>query len=450
MPLDYPITTTTLANGLRVVVSQDHAVPSVSVNLWVDVGSRHEQPGRTGLAHLFEHLMFQGSELVAEGEHMSLLMAQGGRANATTSFDRTTYVESVPTGALELALWLEADRHGHLLPAVTQANLDNQRDVVVEEKRQRYDTMPYGQALAHACRLVFPEGHPYRHTTIGEMEDLAAADVADVHAFYRAHYGPGTSVLTLVGDVAPERAVELAERYLGHLEDTTVPRPPATGALGPAPAPVSLDLVEDVPSQRLYLAFRLPGVTDPEFLPCAMALDALASLDVSRLQRRLLRGEESVSGCHASALGLVDGTSLGLLVLDVSEGVDPGVVEAAVHEELVELARAGPSDVELEASRADTERSWLEALASFDQRAELLSRAATLFGDPHQVNRYVDEVVAVTAERVRAAAARWLSPTAAATVRYLRPAGAVAAPRALDGAGQAALVLEEDAVCTSA
>ena len=443
MPLDFPISLTTLPNGLRVVVSQDRAVPSVSVNLWVDVGSRHEQPGRTGLAHLFEHLMFQGSELVGEGEHMSMLMAQGGRSNATTSFDRTTYVQSVPTGALELALWLEADRQGHLLPAVTEANLDNQRDVVVEEKRQRYDTVPYGQALAHACRLVFPEGHPYRHTTIGEMEDLAAADLPDVHAFYRAHYGPRTSVLTLVGDVSPERAVELAQRYLGHLEDTTVPRPPRRPPLGPATAPASLDLVEDVPSERLYLAFRLPGVTDPEFLPCAMALDALASLDVSRLQRRLLRGEETVSGCHASALGLVDGTSLGLLVLDVSDGVDPAAVESAVHEELLALARTGPSEAELEASRADTERSWLESLASFDHRAELLSRATTLFGDPHQVNRYVDEVVAVTAEQVRGAAERWLTPSAAATIRYLRPVGETAAPAPLDGAGQAALAPQE-------
>ncbi|AXH97665.1 M16 family metallopeptidase [Ornithinimicrobium avium] len=421
MPLDFPVSLTTLDNGLRLVVNEDHAVPSVSINLWVEVGSGHEQPGRTGLAHLFEHLMFQGSELVAEGEHMATLMAQGGRSNATTSFDRTTYVESVPTGALELALWLEADRHGHLLPALTQTNLDNQRDVVVEEKRQRYDTVPYGQALAHACRLVFPEGHPYHHTTIGDMDDLTAADLDDVHAFFTAHYGPRTSVLTLVGDVTAERASELAERYLGHLQDGTVPRPAAAEPLGPLPAPVALDLVEDVPSQRLYLAFRLPAVTDPDFVPVTMALDALASLEVSRLQLRLVRREESVSGCHASALGLASGTSLGLVVLDVSEGVDPADVERAVHEELEALAAEGPGEPELEASRAETERSWLEALASFDQRAELLGRAVVLHGDPQQVNTYLDEVMAVTAEEVRAAAERWLRPGCAATLRYLRP-----------------------------
>ena len=420
MPLDYPVSTTTLDNGLRVVVSPDRSVPAVSLNLWVDVGSRHERPGRTGLAHLFEHLMFQGSELVSEGEHMSLLMAHGGRSNATTSFDRTTYVESMPVGALDLALWLEADRHGYLLPAVTQANLDNQRDVVVEEKRQRYDTVPYGQALAHACRAVFPAGHPYHHTTIGEMDDLLSADLSDVHAFYRAHYGPRTTTLTVVGDVDPIQVVDRAHHFLGHLVDGTQDRPPRGPALGPSTDPVVLDLVEDVPSDRLYLTFRLPPVTDPRFLHCAMALDALASLDVSRLHQRLLRRDESASGVHASALGLVDGASLGLLVLDVSDGVDPAEVESAVREELVSLGEAGPGEAELDASRADTERSWLEALSAHDERAELLSRAAVSLGDAHQVNTYLDEVMAVTPDEVRQAAATWLSPEVMSTLRYRR------------------------------
>lgn len=418
MSLQFPIAQTTLDNGLRVVVSEDHAVPSVSMSLWVDVGSRHERPGRTGLAHLFEHLMFEGSELVEEGEHMSLLMAHGGRANATTSFDRTAYVQTVPTGALELALWLEGDRHGHLLPAVTQTNLDVQRDVVVEEKRQRYDTVPYGTALAHLCALVFPEGHPYHHTTIGSMADLQAATLEDVHDFYRAHYGPRTSVLTMVGDLAPEDGFRLAERYLGHLVDGTAPRPPLREPLGPLPAPARLELTEDVPSERIYLAFRLPAVTEPEFLACALALDALGSLSVSRLHRRLLRRDETASGVSASALGLRDGTSLGLLVLDVSEGVDPEMVEQTVAEELTTFAAHGPTPAELEASRADTERSWLEALATHDERAELISRAALIHDDPDHVNTFLGRVHAVPAEQVRQAAARWLVPRSAATLVY--------------------------------
>jgi zinc protease len=423
MSLQFPIAQTTLDNGLRVVVSEDHAVPSVSMSLWVDVGSRHERPGRTGLAHLFEHLMFEGSELVEEGEHMSLLMAHGGRSNATTSFDRTAYVQTVPTGVLELALWLEGDRHGHLLPAVTQATLDVQRDVVVEEKRQRYDTVPYGAALAHLCGMVFPEGHPYHHTTIGSMQDLHAATLEDVHDFYRAHYGPRTTVLTLVGDLTPEDGFALAERYLGHLVDGTEPRPALREALGALPAPVRLELAEEVPSERIYLAFRLPAVTEDDFLACALALDALGSLSVSRLHRRLLRRDETASGCSASALGLRDGTSLGLIVLDVSEDVAPALVEQAVAEELTTFAEQGPTAAELEASRADTERSWLEALATHDERAELISRAALVFGDPDHVNSHLARLHAVPAEQVRQAAARWLVPQAAGTLLYRQAQG---------------------------
>ena len=213
----YPIVERTLPNGLRVIVSEDHAVPNVAVNLWVGVGSRHEARGRTGLAHLFEHLMFQGSRNVASGEHFSALMNEGARLNATTWFDRTNYFETIPVGALDLALWLEADRHGYLLDAVTQENLDNQRDVVKEEKRQRYDNVPYGQALIDIYATVFPEDHPYHHPTIGSMEDLDAATLEDVHAFYRAHYGPNNTVLTLVGDLTPEQGFAAAEQYFGGL-----------------------------------------------------------------------------------------------------------------------------------------------------------------------------------------------------------------------------------------
>jgi predicted Zn-dependent peptidase len=362
--------------------------------------------------------MFEGSELVAEGEHMATLMAQGGRANATTSFDRTAYVESVPTGALELALWLEGDRHGHLLPALTQESLDVQRDVVVEEKRQRYDTVPYGDALERLCRTVFPEGHPYHHTTIGSMEDLAAATLQDAHDFYRAHYGPTTTVLSLVGDVSPQEGFDLAARYLGHLEDRTVPRPELRPALGPLPGGVRDEVTGEVPSDRLYLAFRLPAVTDPQFLACALALDALGGLSVSRLHRRLLRREETVSGCSASALGLRDGASLGLLVLDVTEGVAPEAVELAVAQELATFAGEGPTAAELEASRAETERSWLEALAGYDDRADLLSRAVLTYADAEQVNRHLDDVAAVTGEQVADAARRWLLPGCAATLLY--------------------------------
>src|ERR1035437_4156663 len=208
MPLDYKIAERTLANGLRVIVSEDHSVPNVTVNLWVNVGSRHEVEGRTGFAHLFEHLMFQGSASVASGEHFSALMSVGGRLNATTWFDRTNYFETVPRGAMDLALWMEADRHGRLL------------DVVKEEKRQRYDNLPYGNALIDIYAAIFPKGHPYHHATIGSMADLDTASVQDVHDFFRCHYGPNNTVLALVGDLTPDEGFAAAQRYFGPLPAT--------------------------------------------------------------------------------------------------------------------------------------------------------------------------------------------------------------------------------------
>ena len=213
VPLGYPIHEHTLENGLRVVVSPDHAVPFVAVNLWYDVGSRDEQPGRTGLAHLFEHVMFQGSENVASGEHFNTLQASGATGNATTWFDRTNYFEAVPTGVLDLALWLEADRMANLLPALTQENLDTQREVVKEEKRQRYDNAPYGDTIDHVLALAFPPEHPYGHTVIGSMADLDAASLDDTHAFFTRWYSPANAVLTLVGDVTAEDGLAKADSF---------------------------------------------------------------------------------------------------------------------------------------------------------------------------------------------------------------------------------------------
>ena len=426
MPLDYPIHRRTLPNGMRVVVSPDHTVPNITVNIWVGVGSRHESPGRTGFAHLFEHLMFQGSRDVRSGEHFEALMAQGGRLNATTWFDRTNFFETVPTGAVELALWLEADRHGHLLDAVTQENLDNQRDVVKEEKRQRYDNQPYGNALIDVYATVFPQGHPYHHPTIGSMEDLDAASLADVHAFFRAHYGPDNTVLTLCGDVTAEQGFALVERYFGDLPADTAPRRPDLEQLAPLDTAVRVERREVVPNDRLHVAFRLPVDETDEFLAAAVALDCIGGLAISRLVRRLVRREQTALGAHATAWGLVDGVSLGFVVLDVAPGVDPAHVEAAFVEELESFLEHGPTGIELEASLAQSERSWLSALASQEERADLISHHLLLHDDPDAVNTHLDRLRDVTAEQVVDAARRWLRPDSRAVVAYLVAADGVA------------------------
>jgi len=420
MPLDYQIAERTLPNGLRVIVSEDHTVPNVTVNLWVNVGSRHEIEGRTGFAHLFEHLMFQGSRNVASGEHFSALMAQGGRLNATTWFDRTNYFETVPKGAFELALWMEADRHGHLLDAVTQDNLDNQRDVVKEEKRQRYDNVPYGNALIDIYAAIFPKGHPYHHATIGSMEDLDAASLADVHAFFRRYYGPNNTVLTLVGDVTPDEGFAAAERYFGHLPPSAEPARGPAEALAPLTEPVRDEHLEDLPSDRLHLAFRLPVDDTPQFFASSLAMDVIGGLATSRLYQRLVRREQIANSVSAHAMGLVDGVSLGFIGIDVADGADPGAVETAACEELVRFAGEGPTAVEMESAMAQTERSWLSSLASHEERADHICHHATLQGDAHYINTFLDRLAEVTAEQVRDAAVTYIVPEARAVVAYLK------------------------------
>ena len=418
MPLAYDIAEHTLGNGLRVVVNEDHSVPVVAVNLWVDVGSRHEVPGRTGFAHLFEHLMFQGSAHVASGEHFSVLMGHGARLNATTWFDRTNYFETLPAGALELALWMEADRHGHLLAALTQENLDNQRDVVKEEKRQRYDNVPYGQALSHLYRCVFGAGHPYAHPTIGSMADLDAATLRDVHDFFTTWYRPSNTVLTLAGDLTPREGFAAARKYFGHIPDAPVPQPPPTPALEPRTEPVRLDLVEDVPTARLYVGFRLPVDDTPEFFAASAALDALAGLTIARLERRLVRELELCTHVSAASMGLVDNVSLGFFVAEASAGADLGQIEEELCRQLEEFAAQGPRAAEMEAVVAQNERAWLSSLAGLDERADHISRSTLLFDDPRSINTLLDRTAAVSADQVGDAAARWLTPQARATIAY--------------------------------
>lgn len=220
-----------LANGLRVVLSEDHLTPVAAVCLWYDVGSRHEVKGRTGLAHLFEHLMFQGSKNVSGNGHFELVQGAGGSLNGTTSFERTNYFETMPTHQLELALWLEADRMGSLLAALDDESMENQRDVVKNERRQRYDNVPYGTAFEKLTALAYPEGHPYHHTPIGSMADLDAASLEDARAFFRTYYAPNNAVLSVVGDIDPEKTLAWVEKYFGTIPGHDGKQPPRDGSL---------------------------------------------------------------------------------------------------------------------------------------------------------------------------------------------------------------------------
>src|SRR3954470_20742138 len=413
MPLTYPIADQTLDNGLRVVVSSDRAVPIVAVNLWYDVGSRHEPPGLTGFAHLFEHLMFQGSRNVASGQHFSLLETAGASLNASTFFDRTNYFESLPSGGLDLALWLEAGPMGHPLhavqpdnpdkqrDAVNQDNLDNQRDVVKEEKRQSYDNRPYGDSYERLVRLLFPENHPYAHMTIGSMADLDAASLEDVHAFFRTYYGPNNAVLTIVGDVSVDDAFDAAKRYFGHLPAIPTPPPAPDGTIGPLTEVQRDEVVSDVPSDLVTMMFRLPVDGTPELDAAGLALDILAAGQSGRLNRRLVRDEQIAHSVSGGALPLIGGVSFGTLTGIASDGVDLQTVEDALLEEVEKLAEGGVTEDELATVQAQAERDWLEQLATCAGRADEISHYALLFGDPHRINTRIDQIQAVTVEQVQ-------------------------------------------------
>jgi len=220
-----PIERHRLPNGLRIILSRDTATPIVAVNLWYDVGSKHERPGKTGFAHLFEHMMFQGSKNLAKNEHYTFIQSVGGSGNASTHLDRTNYYETLPSHELELAIWLEAERMANLLPAVTQEKLDNQRDVVKNERRSVVDNVPYGTWDEKLQELLFPESHPYHHSTMGSMEDLSAAKLEDVKAFFSTYYCPNNAVLTIAGDFEPGDGQPLDQVRHGHGEIDVVAQP---------------------------------------------------------------------------------------------------------------------------------------------------------------------------------------------------------------------------------
>ncbi len=418
--VSYPLHEQRLDNGLRVIVSPDHAAPVVAVNLWYDVGSRDEQDGQTGLAHLFEHLMFQGSQNVSSAEHLAAMQAAGAAVNATTSFDRTNYFEAVPTGALDLALWLEADRMATLTSALTRENLDNQRDVVKEEKRQRYDNVPYGDVIEHLLALTFPPGHPYAHTVIGSMADLDAVTTEVAASFFETFYNPRNCVLTLVGDVDPEDGFARAARYFSGIEGVRTPPRPDTTPLPPMTGVARAVTAAVVPTGAVYLTWRLPARGTRDYDACEIALDVLGGGPTSRLYRRLIHDEEIAESAGAAAMPLIGGVSFGY-AFAMALGDHPlPALEDAVVAEVRRLADEGPTTDELGRVRVQFERSWLEQLSRFDSRADTIGAFATLLGDPALINTRITEFCSISAAEVSAAARAWLLPDQRAVLTYHR------------------------------
>jgi predicted Zn-dependent peptidase len=413
-----------LDNGLRVVLSEDHLTPVAAVCLWYAVGSRQEVKGRTGLAHLFEHLMFQGSAQVHGNGHFELIQGAGGSLNGTTSFERTNYFETMPAHQVELALWLEADRMGSLLAALDEQSMDNQRDVVKNERRQRYDNVPYGTAFERMAALIYPEGHPYHHTPIGSMADLDAATLEDARAFFRANYAPDNAVLAIVGDIDPEQTLRWVEKYFGSIPASTGKAPPPDGTLPDIIGEeLRVEIREDVPARALMAAYRLPRDGTRECDAADLALTVLGDGMSSRLYNRLVRRDRTAMEAEFGLLRFAGAPSLGWLEVKASGDAQLAQIEAAVDEELARLGAQAPSAGELERAQALLERQWLDRLGRVAGRADTLCRYAVLFGDPQLAFTAVDRILDVTAQEVQAVAAARLRPDNRAVLAY-EPQGA--------------------------
>ena len=399
---EVPIQRHQLDNGLRVILSRDPRAPVVAVNLWYDVGSKHEKPGKTGFAHLFEHMMFQGSANVEKGQHFSLVQAAGGTLNASTWLDRTNYYETLPGHELELALWLEADRMASLLPAMTQEKLDNQRDVVKNERRWSVDNQPYGDWDEVVQALVYPDGHPYHHSTIGSMEDLSAASLDDVREFFATYYAPNNAVLTIAGDFEPDAALEMVKRHFGPIPPNRDLPPPPDMSVDPLIGNDVRQLKADqVPLPRIYWAHRAPPFGTDAFDALDVAADVLGSGRASRLYASLVREQRLAQDVSVFAFPIVGGASIFTLWATARPGVEPGVLEAATLAEVERLATDGPTDADLERVRNLHAAHSAGSLERISERADRLSMYACLFDEPERINSEVGRYAAVDASRVR-------------------------------------------------
>jgi predicted Zn-dependent peptidase len=399
--MDIPIETFTLANGLTVVLSEDHTAPIVAVNLWYHVGSANERPGRTGFAHLFEHMLFQGSANVGANEHFELVQRAGGTLNGSTWLDRTNYFETVPSNQLELALWLEANRMGWLLPAMTQQKLDTQRDVVQNERRWSMDNQPYGTWWERLPALAFPVDHPFHHSLIGSMADLDAASLDDIAHFFATFYTPDNAVLSITGDLDRDDTRAMVERHFGSIPHGT--GKPALPDMTVAPTfggPLREVVADDVMLPRLFLALRSPVFGSDEYYTASVAGAILGMKRGSRLYRALVRDQQVASDAQAFTYDLSKGSDL--LVVDVTARPETSVehLEEAVHAELDRLADGGVTQAEIARVVTLIETELVASLQSASDRADKLSMFTTYFGDPRLVNRQADRYRAVTVGRV--------------------------------------------------
>ncbi|HEV8433062.1 MAG TPA: pitrilysin family protein [Thermoanaerobaculia bacterium] len=406
-----------LANGLRVVLNEDHSAPLVAVNLWYHVGSKNERPGRTGFAHLFEHMLFSGSEHVGNNEHFRYVQSVGGVLNGTTFFDRTNYFETLPSNYLALGLWLESDRMGFFLPALTQEKLDIQREVVKEERRQRYDNVPYGTAFERLLNLAYDPDYSYHWPTIGSMEDLQAASLEDIREFFATWYRPDNCTLTLVGDFNMSEAKKLIDQYFSEIvpggtfpQFTLERQPQKTERRETFASPVQLP--------RIYRLYHLPKMGAPEWIQADLLTTILGADKASRLERSLVHEKQIAQDVGTYVLP-TESTGMLLLQATAKEGVPIETIEQAIDEELARVVSGGITEDELTRAKNRAEIEFAHQVENYDSRADLIGMLATYFDDPHILNTWLEPYRTASASDLATVAKEFLTPENRATSLFL-------------------------------
>jgi zinc protease len=427
--MDLPYTKHTLANGLDVLVHEDHHVPIVAVNVWYHVGSKDERPGRTGFAHLFEHLMFEGSEHHNKGYFPPLQQA-GALLNGSTNADRTNYWEVVPTSAVDLALWMESDRMGFLLPAVTRERFETQRDVVLNERRQNYENRPYGLAIMAVAEALFPPDHPYHWLTIGGADDIRAMQLEEVQAFFRTYYHPSNASLALAGDIETSRALDLAEQYFGDIPAGTRPAPvTATAAIA---REIRLALEDRVEMPRVYMGWHSPAMFAEGDAEMDLLADLLANGKTSRLYRTLVYERRIALDVSAFQNSRELG-SFFMLVATAAPGASLADIAAAIDIEIGRVIASGPTQGEMDRAEAQAEAHFiyrLQTVGGFGGKSDQLNTYNVFRKDPGFFAQDLARYRNATPESVRAAAERYLRFDARVTLSVV-PRGQM--PMALAG-----------------
>jgi zinc protease len=418
----------TLANGLDVLLHEDHTCPIVAINLWYHVGSKNERPGHTGFAHLFEHLMFEGSQHHDRG-YFEPLQGAGATLNGSTNADRTNYWEVVPSNALELALWMESDRMGYLLPALTNAKFSNQRDVVLNERRQNYENRPYGLAPMALLAALFPADHPYHWTTIGEVADLHAVQLDEVQAFFRRYYHPANASLALAGDIDPDQALAMVRAYFEDLEPGD--RVDPVGASATLSADTRIFFEDRVELPRLYIAWLSPAMFAPGDAELDLGTDLLANGKTSRLYRRLVFDQRIATDVSA-AQNSREIAGYAQITATAAPGHSLAEIEQVILEEVARLAAEGPTADEMERGRVQAESQFifrLQTVGGFGGKSDQLNAYNMFLGDPAYFDRDLARYRDVTSDSLQQAVARYLAPSRRVTLSIVpRGRAALGAP----------------------